>query len=302
MKKFPKSSLRAPGSHRRVLGYLAGAVLISSCPISASTVVYLPFDDGSDGTLLWNQGGDTADLAGTDDPFHTYADYTSPTYVSNVPVSVIPQTGAANTLSLDFSGNRDIYTSAAGPLVTGDYSSSSLTIQAYFQFDSLGGYQTILGRDDYAVEIAGSEALFYLQKTDSNVIRAYFATTGGDYVNVAGSTVLEAGQWYALAMVADISTGTVSLFLDNLSDGNGNYILDGSATGYDGLYDSTADQSWSIGRGYYGGNGDFVDGQIDEVTISDSALAMSEFMNVPEPSSALLGGCGLLVWLRRRRA
>lgn len=60
---------------------------------------------------------------------------------------------------------------------------------------------------------------------------------------------------------------------------------------------------------YFGGQantasgGEFFNGSLDDIRIYDNALSASEVaaLVVPEPSSSLLGACGILFLLRRRR-
>ncbi len=70
---------------------------------------------------------------------------------------------------------------------------------------------------------------------------------------------------------------------------------------------STRDNPWTLGRGQWAGNtADYLNGFIDEVRFSDTALGTGEFLNaIPEPGTyALLAGLlGLgFVALRRRKA
>lgn len=252
---------------------------------SAQVVSYNRFEEGTAGDLV----SDTVDDAGGDDPMHAYAVPpfdNRPAYSTSVPIDPIPQTGASNTLSLDVSGAKDVYTEVAGPWRTGDYSASSFTMEAYVQFDTLGNYQTVVGRDDLGGgggETADPLSLFYLQKTDYDILRGIVATTGGDYVVAEGSTAVVAGQWYAIALVGDIDTGRLKLYVDDLADGPGNYVLEASTTGYDGLFHSASNQVWSVGRGFFDGSyTNSVDGQIDEVRFSSEALGVGKFLNSPE--------------------
>jgi hypothetical protein len=165
-------------------------------------------------------------------------------------------------------------------------------------FNSLAGFQTVVGRDDSGNpgQVAGGQALFYLSKAaTSNVFRVDLANASGVQVQVNSLSVAAINTWYHIAAVGNSTAGTLELFVDGGSVG--------SVSGFNGMFNPDPNTLWTIGRGQFnGGNVDRVNGFIDEVRFSDSALDPSQFLNaIPEPSATLLGALGVLGLLRRRR-
>lgn len=113
----------------------------------------------------------------------------------------------------------------------------------------------------------------------------------GANITATGANVDNTDNWTHFAFVRE-------------GDGTANLYIDGTA--YSGTGTQTLDFSINS-LGFGGGTNGYI-GDLDEVWIFDSALTSGEVNNlmtvnniVPEPSSALLGGLGLLVFLRRRR-
>jgi hypothetical protein len=110
---------------------------------------------------------------------------------------------------------------------------------------------------------------------------------GNDNLNIDDLAV---GEWHHHAIV---KTGTTI-----------DYYLDGVFSSSRVLNEAIGTESLPF---FIGGNpgapgGEFFNGGIDDVRIYDNALSAAEIAAlIPEPSSALLGACGLLFMLRRRR-
>ena len=196
-----------------------------------------------------------------------------------------------------------------GPPVAPDV--SGFTLEAAFRPDVVGGsYMGIVGKGGQpkfpGPETRRPEPTLALKvRGDSGNLQIELVDLAGNLRDVQSTAPLTAGQWYAAAAVNDGST--LSLYLN---DGSG-YVLQGS-TPVSGICSRATkgmddwNQNWAIGRAdYNGGPADWFDGIIDEVRLSNSALAPSEFLFVPEPSTValaimvLVGGMGLTV--RRRR-
>lgn len=282
------------------IGLLA-ATLGLAAMAHASTVAYWRFEEAVAGPVPAGANGEAAfnntilDSSGNGNHLRTYAIFTAPSYATGVPVSTIPLTGAANGSVLDFSPNQDIYASPGTSLP--GIAFTAFTIEAYVNFDALGSWQTFIGRDDSGGpgQGVGAESLFYFQAMGdgSNKLRVQAVDSLNSLHNVQSLAALATNTWYHVAAVSDGTT--LELYLDG--------VLQGSTAFTGGLFNPNPDTIWTLGRGQYnGGNGDFLNGKIDEVRFSDAALSSSQFLNaVPEPASAALAMLGACALLKRRR-
>ncbi|MES2464564.1 MAG: LamG domain-containing protein [Armatimonadota bacterium] len=305
------------------------AGMIAATPVAshAQTIGYYRFEEGTVGSAVpvTPDAGAPAqspvlDSSGNGNNFKTFATFTAPVYGSSVPAATVPRTGAANLRSLGFTPNQDIYSlNAVGGGPNGgtlnDHNFSAFTIEASVRFNDLGGFQTFVGRDRPGQTLGG----FYLRKwggndanlntlnvtvvADNNTTFDLFSTGTG-----AGDTfsTVSANVWYN---VVAQSTGTqLSLFVQN--NGTGVYELQGSLAINTAL-SNTGATNFTLGRGWFNNPADFLNGSLDEVRISDRALAPSEFLfarqavsAAPEPGSLtlllpVLGVVGII--LRRRK-
>jgi len=289
------------------------AVAVDPNPLQSA---YWRFEEGVDGTNVAS-GADVVldsinanNLRAGDDP------NTAPRYTSTA--APLPlQSGLSNNLAFDFTphagGGDDLFTNDAencfirngmiGPPVAPDV--TGFTLEAAFRPDIVGGgsYMGIVSKEGMPPQ--GPEPTLALKvRGDSGNLQIELIDQEGTRRDVQSTAPLTAGQWYAAAAVNDGST--LSLYLN---DGSG-YVLQGSTSVSGALYqggtENSWDRNWTIGRAAYNdGPADWFDGIIDEVRLSNSALAPSEFLFVPEPSTvalailALIGGMGLAI--RRRR-
>jgi hypothetical protein len=261
-------------------------------------------------------------------------------YRSDVPAPTLAN-GDANNFSIkNTGGGPAAYT---GPGVMRTIEPSAFTVEASFKLEN-GGFRTLVGRDSRATNVAGAApngdlAGLYLQATPNNNVAIKFIDKAG-YFHVAETTVGDVIQtfdfpsdndgttahWYHMAGVSDGST--LSLYLADatagidyqlvaqtdltLSGSPDTALANGSTGDADGGGEGTSPDGndwaagdWSVGRGLYaGGHVDRGYGFIDEVRISDMALAPSEFLflPIPEPSSMVLvlGAAALLAVARKR--
>jgi autotransporter-associated beta strand protein len=225
----------------------------------------------------------------------------TPNYANDaLPYSIIPATGAANTLGVNFpaTGNNGLIAPTSGTLAAEPF--DDFTIEAFFRLDNLNGWQTVVGRDDSANpgQGVGAQALFYLSKAGAavgtglnNAFRIELIDRSGASLQVNSQTVPVVGNWYHVAAVGDSAKGTLTLYVNGVSVG--------STTGFTGLFVPTADSDtpWTLGRGDYGfANVDYLRGDLDEVRFSRAALPTSQFLNsangisVVNPSVALSPG------------
>lgn len=296
--------------HSPLKGLLTGAALIAIPALShAATVAYWRFEEATTGNVASSgTGGDVTyndsvtDSSGNNYHLRTYWTASAPAYTTATPSTwIMDGSGGpvvSNTAALSFDGGDDLY--SAGSVNSAALNAVNLTtftIETWVRFNDLSGWETFIGRDDSGNpgQAASAESLLYFQKMGdgSNKIRFRAYDSAGSAFSVTTNNAITTNTWYHVAAVGNGST--VALFL--------NGVQQGSSVAYSGgLFNPNPDTLWTVGRGQYaGGNGDFLQGAMDEVRISDVALAPNQFL-IPEPSAALLGGLGLLGLLRRRRA
>jgi hypothetical protein len=256
----------------------------------------------------------------------------SPEFITDVPAATVPRTGAANLLSGDFdsapaldqpapagtppnnAGGDDIYSldgdGVAVPLNA--YSFPTFTVEASFKIDALDRFQIIVGKDDNPDAAPGPLSPFAIKVLNSNVLEVYAFDGTATFRNVlsdqanpgAAELKMVANRWYNMAVVNDGSA--MRLYVDDTSDGVGNYVLMATNSDIQGqaLVDSA--DIWTVGRGWFNGVADFFDGKIDEVRITDGVLDPSEFLFASDAPTADadfdgdgdVDGNDFLVWQR----
>ncbi|MES2474325.1 MAG: LamG-like jellyroll fold domain-containing protein [Verrucomicrobiota bacterium] len=262
----------------------------------AGTVAYWNFDEGTAGQSFANNSAD--DLSGNGNAilgFNTqYAPIYSTSTASGSGLSLETENGfAPGSLGDGYTGGAPVNA----------WSPQQWTIEVTVALDNVGGWKTVLGRDGSS--FGGPLSDFYLQRADAtNSWRVDFSTVGNQRVTINSTMAPVAGTYYQLAVTSD---GSNARFFVNDLSGNAGYVESGTAVPLTGDAAQNALASngaaWTLGRGWFGGGFvDNINGRIDNVRFSDTALSSSEFLAVPEPSSALIGGLGLLCILRRRRA
>jgi hypothetical protein len=241
----------------------------------------------------------------------------SPLYVTDVPSTPL-QSGLPNTLSFDFLPNNDLYTQYADANVEGTMPpvlinpgkkinngiiepGQGFTIEAAFKARDVSQFQAIIAKegrpafDDNPATMDFIENLPTLAlktRGDTGVLQVEQFDAAGNLVQVSSGSPLVTNQWYQTAVV---NTGSeLMLFLDS-NDGSG-YQLQGTVAVDGALYQGENPEapdwsnSWTIGRGQFGGGAtDFFNGFIDEVRLSNRALAPYEFLFSPDASAMLVG-------------
>ena len=252
------------------LALLLGFVL-PPCTAFAKPIAYWNFDEGTAGQLFFANPAD--DLSGNGYTMYGADQNSGPAY------SVTGKTPTGKGLSLDtLSGSRDGFTTHP---TLNEWKPVQWTIEATVELDSAKGAITLIGRDGSASGSPLSD--FYLQKNDlSNSWRVDFSTVGGQRVTIDANIPPTAKTWYQLAVTSDGST--VRFYVNDLSNNEG-FKETGSveltgATPADNALASNG-KNWTFGRGWYNSKFvDHLDGRLDEIRFSDTALKVEEFLKV----------------------
>ncbi len=275
--------------------FLVLALIADVVQLRGDTIAYWRFEEGAAnqtatgaGTILDSSGNN---LNGT--PIN------GPVYSANVAASPVPQTGASNNLSLDFS-------SAASQrvFIPDDprfQLTHSLTLEAYIDPRvSSSSFSQIIFRGDDRLALDP----YYLATFDQSGTPVLIFNINDA---VGGSATVTAplpayNTWYHVAGTLNDATGAMDLYING-------QLVNSVVTGVRpfGPLDPTELPGLGIGDVQSPNFGESFNGLIDEVRMSDQALTPSQFLDaVPEPSSAIsltcLGAAALLVCLRRRWA
>ncbi|HOM61137.1 MAG TPA: LamG domain-containing protein [Anaerohalosphaeraceae bacterium] len=160
-------------------------------------------------------------------------------------------------------------------------------------------WQTFIGRDGSAEPGVDLESILYLQKTWDNYFRINFRTADGSRYIATSTLTMEEDRWYRIAAASDGST--LRLWVNGTPDSSAGWVLAAETpmgSGDNAL--ALIGANWTFGRGWYN-NGfvDHINGYMDDIRLSDTALDPSAFL-IPEPATMLLLGLGSLISLRKR--
>ena len=272
----------------------------------ASTVAYWRFEDGVADQPVQHSGeigvwsADVQDVSGNGNHLSAWmsGEYAGYAYRSDVSTGTIAATGQANTLSVQNTGDvPGMFTGATGIQTIAP---AQFTVEASFNLEN-GGYRTFIGRDSYGAATTNAElAAVYFQLLPGNSLAFKYADQAGYWHDATsapdliqtwdfGTQTPADGRWYHAAAVSDGST--LSVYLADATEGSGYQLVaqadltaSGSTNtamtagmGDGGDWDAG---NWSVGRGLYnGGHGDRAYGLIDEVRISDNAVAIADLLH-----------------------
>ena len=312
---------------------LFSALCAGAIPAIANTApnplesAYWRFEEGTNGTPVNSAVADPVHDSINQNHLDAFATNTSPNYTSSVPPKPL-KSGLANTLALDFiphaGGGDDLFTqyndgdAGKGPakhindgiIAPG----GGFTVEAAFNTNNPARFAAIVGKEGQPAGSRPVQTFVLKTRADNSLLQVELFDGNGNNKQVSSINSLTASQWYYAAVVDNGST--LSLYLDS---GSG-YQLQGSTPVTGALFQGVPtnplwDASWTVGRGQFAGNPtDWFDGMIDEVRITNSALAPSQFefapagggasASVPEPGSATLVGLALVSCIttyRRKR-
>ena len=289
-------------------GCAIGLLTALAAPADATTMAYWRFEDGPDATDVPHFSGsagtwsaDILDSSGNNNHLSVWetgggAGYQ---YRANVPASPVVQTGDANNFSVKNTGEFPAMWNES----LSTWSPSAWSIEASFKLES-GGYRGIVGRDSNGGHVDGSDdklaALYFQKRPDESMAINYLDSAGYFHECISDPGAIQGfdfgsdpdgdlAPWYSAAAVCD--GNTLSLYLMDHSAANPTYTLiaqtDLTASGSTdtslsmGNGDGTDwdPGNFSVGRGMYDGqHGDRGYGYLDEIRISDVALATNEFL------------------------
>jgi len=251
-----------PRRKYRAFTLIAGAAAAALVkPAGAATVGYWRFEEGVAGQAA-SGTGTIIDSSGNGNNGTAFND---PIYSSSVPVSVIPNTGATDTLSMDFTGND-------ARISVPDSSSleltNSMTLEAYID-PKAGSEQVIFrgddrgGLDPYSLNVVGGDLVFGI--TDAN----------NDNASVQ-YPLPELNQWLYVAGTLNGATGVMDIYINDTLVGTTTTTIRPL-----GALDSADNPGVGIGNTQSGTYNEQFIGLIDEVRISNTALLPSQLLDAP---------------------
>jgi hypothetical protein len=170
--------------------------------------------------------------------------------------------GAGHALDLD--GVTDHVTILDSPSLD---ISGSVTMEAWVKLDGAEGKHDILVKGD-----EGRKAYSLSSETNEDGLSSLSIATTGNVEAVSSSAfMMESHEWYHVAGVIDVDNGTHSLYV------NGELVHTVSVNGLTGSSLTPNNDPLSIGKS--SGEGDYLDGNIDEIRLWSSALTGAEIVD-----------------------
>ncbi len=258
------------------------SVFFLSLSVNATTIGYWRFEEGENGVKhIGNQDDWYKDSSGFTNDMSSWSDSSRPTPTNSLPFATVPQTGTTNTLAMDFIPANDLGTFGTGaPYMINSYPfTSGFTVECMVKVRQIN-WQVAVGKDGEPglSTIGWWDPSFHIKfraDASEHKIHLGFWSTPSNWVSCMSSFDYNIGEWYYIAAVCD---GTQAyLYIKQESDAD--YELESTAPVPGGSGMLTTDNTWTIGRGmWHNAPNDFVDGIIDEVRISDVALATNQFL------------------------
>ncbi len=259
--------------------------ILASQIVSADTVAYWRFEDGTNGI----KNGSYLDSSANNSTITSYGS----TGTNDIPFEIVPVTKATNELAAAFvvtnvTAGEYLSTSGSEWIDTKNFDGAGWTIEAIVKFNDYGT-NSINARPGIVCkegDLGGERQPYFNLQLDPNTkkLRVVTARDSGDRRFINGSTIIELGKWYAIAVTYDRGNeGTdreAELYIKEEADED--YERDGGTSGPWSGIDLNGDLPWTIGRGFRDGAGKgYVSGLIDEVRISDTILDPLQFLAHP---------------------
>jgi len=250
--------------------------------VNATTIGYWRFEEGENGVKhIGNQDDWYKDSSGFTNDMSSWWDPARPTPTNSLPFAAVPQTGATNLLAMDFVPANDLGTfGPSAPYMVNNYPfTNGFTVECMVKVRSDTSWQVVVGKDGMPSSIGWWDPSFHIKfradHATNHVIHMGFWSTPSNWVACLSTFNYTIGEWYYIAAVCDKTQAY--LYVKQESDAD--YELESTSPVPGGNGMLITDNTWTVGRGMWNNApADFTDGIIDEVRISDVALATNQFL------------------------
>ncbi len=257
----------------------------------------------TNGVHVGNNDDYYVDSSGNENHMSTFISPVLSTATNKVPFSTIPQTDEPDTMARLFT--HDMQNIGTFGRETGGNSLDSYAFTNDFTIELMARilddsiWNAVLCKDgEPDFPNSGSEmSPFQIIFGADNSIGVYMFDGAKNFVVLSASYTYNVDEWYKLAYVCQGGTN-IKLYVAKESEEV--YTEEDSATISGGMVSTYA--PWVVGRGMnHGDTRDGVNGIIDEVRISNSALIPEQFLGtIPEPGM-IFGGIVLALLAFRRK-
>ena len=219
----------------------------------------------------WSNGGYTTDASINSTSFYVayYTDIFNPSFpdirgtLLDINNGINLDNGKINS-AVDFDGTEDYID--LGDITDVDFGAGNWAISAWIKRDSSGdAWQQIVAKDD------NSDRQFYLSFKDTDVLRIFYATAGGNVGQDTVGTITDTTTWHYV--VGQRVGNSFEIYIDGV-----NQTL-GALGGTHGTMKSTDDRLM-IGRADIVALPQYFNGTIDEIAIWNRSLSAQEVLDI----------------------
>ncbi len=267
----------SPNNRDRFNGAVFSDVKVQD--IKSDAIAYWRFEEGTnDEKHTGNLDNFYLDSTTNNNHLSSWESGSRPMAINDIPFSTVPQTGSPNTLALDFNPDENLGTfgtQTGGKMIETYMFDTGWSVELSFKLNSFK-WQMLLGKDGHPAGTA--PPTFFIKAsnpTGDKFIDIGFFDNQTNYVATSSITPLELNKWYNLALT--FNGGIAKLYIKKETDAN--YDLENSVTSANPASLGQWAKNWAVGRGMWNGDAtDFTDGKIDEIRISNAALAPEQFL------------------------